>query len=293
MLPGEISYLLKKKYTIKGFTSDIINMAVLGILTIDIKKEGRRTTYILRKIKNFIPPLYKKTIQTLFLKTHAIALTRKNGHLIEETRRKLAQRIEVKYKKYIALQVKLICLGVSLSFILSFISIAFSPNSALNLFPLFIFIFSLFIFFKYLKSYTPQGFQLLNQIKGFKLFLNATEKERLKMTSAPDRTPEEYEKFLPYAIALGVEKNWTKQFESLFNKLKEKTKITMPHWYRGYHRLGRHFSYHSFRSNLKNARSLSGSFVRSNEFPPDHPRALQVAEFSGKWRGGGGGGGGC
>ncbi len=62
---------------------------------------------------------------------------------------------------------------------------------------------------------TQDGVKLLAKIEGFKWFLSVTEKDRLAFTDAPARTPEQFQKFLPYAIALDVEKQWAKQFASL------------------------------------------------------------------------------
>mgnify|MGYP001609121518 CR=1 FL=1 len=62
---------------------------------------------------------------------------------------------------------------------------------------------------------TLDGVKLLAEIEGFKWFLSVTEKDRLAFTDAPERTPEQFQKFLPYAIALGVEEQWAKQFASL------------------------------------------------------------------------------
>ncbi len=62
---------------------------------------------------------------------------------------------------------------------------------------------------------TQDGVKLLAEIEGFKWFLSVTEKDRLAFTDAPERTPEQFQKFLPVAIALGVEEQWAKQFASL------------------------------------------------------------------------------
>ncbi len=52
-------------------------------------------------------------------------------------------------------------------------------------------------------------------VDGFKLYLNVVEKDRLKFTDAPEKTPERFSRLLPFAIALGVEKEWAKQFEGI------------------------------------------------------------------------------
>jgi uncharacterized membrane protein len=62
---------------------------------------------------------------------------------------------------------------------------------------------------------TIEGAKIKAQILGLKKYLTVAEKARLDFHNAPERNPEEFERLLPYAIALGVEKKWAKQFESL------------------------------------------------------------------------------
>lgn len=62
---------------------------------------------------------------------------------------------------------------------------------------------------------TPAGLTEWAGIAGFKEFLSVTEADRLKFTDAPDKSPALFSKLLPAAIALGVENQWARQFESM------------------------------------------------------------------------------
>jgi uncharacterized membrane protein len=62
---------------------------------------------------------------------------------------------------------------------------------------------------------TEEGAKEWAHVDGFRLYLSVVEKDRLKFSDAPERTPERFSKLLPYAIALGVEKQWAKQFEGI------------------------------------------------------------------------------
>ena len=62
---------------------------------------------------------------------------------------------------------------------------------------------------------TEDGAKQWALVDGFKLYLSVVEKDRLKFSDAPDKTPERFNALLPYAIALGVEKEWAKQFEGI------------------------------------------------------------------------------
>jgi hypothetical protein len=92
------------------------------------------------------------------------------------------------------------------------------------------------IFYHLLKAPTLHGRRLLDRIEGFKMFLSATEKDRLqRLVPAADRTPETYEKYLPYALALGVEQQWTEQFADVLAAASRPEGGTgyHPRWYSG------------------------------------------------------------
>lgn len=62
---------------------------------------------------------------------------------------------------------------------------------------------------------TPEGAKTWAQVKGLREYLSVAEKDRLNFTDAPAKTPELFNKLLPWAVALGVERQWAKQFEGL------------------------------------------------------------------------------
>jgi uncharacterized membrane protein YgcG len=71
------------------------------------------------------------------------------------------------------------------------------------------------LFIWLLPAPTALGRQLLDQIEGFRRFLEATEEERLQLLHPPERTPELFEHFLPHAIALGCANAWAEQFSGV------------------------------------------------------------------------------
>lgn len=66
--------------------------------------------------------------------------------------------------------------------------------------------------FWWISAPTPEGRKVLDHIAGFKQYLSITERERLDRMTPPADTPELFEKFLPFAIALGVENRWAERF---------------------------------------------------------------------------------
>lgn len=84
-----------------------------------------------------------------------------------------------------------------------------------------------------LKSYTHEGRKLMDAVEGFKLYLSVAEKDRMNLLNPPDRTPELFEKYLPFALALGVEQRWSEQFASVFAHMEAEGHPYVPLWYVG------------------------------------------------------------
>ena len=66
--------------------------------------------------------------------------------------------------------------------------------------------------FWWISAPTREGRAVLDRIAGFKQYLSIAEGERLDRMTQPEDTPELFEKYLPYAIALGVENRWADRF---------------------------------------------------------------------------------
>jgi len=91
------------------------------------------------------------------------------------------------------------------------------------------------VLFRYLlKAPTEIGRKALDEIEGTRLYLTVAEADRLRFHNPPDRTPEHFEAMLPYAVALGVETAWTRQFSDVLARASTATEGGYrPRWYHG------------------------------------------------------------
>jgi uncharacterized membrane protein YgcG len=69
--------------------------------------------------------------------------------------------------------------------------------------------------FVWMAAPTQEGRAVMDKIAGFERYLSITEENRLEFLHPPEKTPELFERFLPYAIALGVENKWAGKFASV------------------------------------------------------------------------------
>lgn len=142
-----------------------------------------------------------------------------------------------------------------------------------------------------LKVYSQQGRRIQDHVDGFKLFLSTTEIDRMNMVGTPPtKTPELYEKYLPYAMALGLERQWSDQFAPIFAQLELQGHPYRPCWYVG-SRPFRTSSFSPIASGL--GRSMS-SAISSSSVRPGSSSGMSGGGFGGGGgtRSGGGGGGG-
>jgi uncharacterized membrane protein YgcG len=66
--------------------------------------------------------------------------------------------------------------------------------------------------FYWLKAPSRSGRNTMDNIEGFRQYLGTAEEDRLNALNPPDKTPELFERFLPYAVALDVQNEWAKRF---------------------------------------------------------------------------------
>ena len=142
------------------------------------------------------------------------------------------------------------------------------------------------LFYHLLKAPTISGRKIMDKIEGFKMYLAVAEKERLNILNPPKETPELFEKYLPYALALDVEQAWAQRFSGVFKKIVESGGDYCPNWYSGV--TWRALGPMGFSSGLSN--SLSGAISSSSVAPGSHSGG-GGGGFSGGGGGGGGGGG--
>lgn len=144
-------------------------------------------------------------------------------------------------------------------------------------------IYAIYLFFVKIK--TAKGLQMKADLEGFKMYIETAEIDRLNFLTPPDNTPEQFEKILPYAVALDLEVKWEKKFSNILKEMDYR-----PDWYAG----NRSFTARSF------TRSLSSSMTSTAKSGATQPSSSSSSSGSRSWssgssgggRSGGGGGGG-
>jgi len=285
-------YLKKMRFDDKVFVAKIIDMAIKGYIKIEEKKSFLSTKRSINKIKNDLTDIDNESrgvLSALFpqLSDTTIELKNKNYKKFQEAKKSLSNSLTFKINgKLFKKNLKQFMIGTFLSFGLVILTIIISggKNSASPLIiPIIVIIFVVNLLFSFLlKAPTKEGRKVLDEIEGFKWFLSVTEKDRMNFHNPPDKTPELFERYLPYALALGVENKWAEQFSNIFSRLADQGRPYSPIWYTGTNFDSKNIS--NFTDSLSSSFSRS---VSSSSRPPG-----SSSGFGGGGAGGGGGGGG-
>lgn len=136
----------------------------------------------------------------------------------------------------------------------------------------------LIIYSYFIRQPSKELLQQRSLIDGFEMYLGAAENQLLKFHNPPQMTPEIFEKYLPYAMVLGLDNIWGKKFEKMLENMKTPYQNN---WY-----VGNSFHNASF------VNAFSSSMTSSLSSASTPPSSSSSGSGGGGFSGGGGGGGG-
>jgi len=144
------------------------------------------------------------------------------------------------------------------------------------------------LFLYLLRAPTTLGRPVMDQLAGFRMYLETAESGRLNIADAPDMTTERFEALLPYAVALDVEKPWADAFAAALKRAHPDDPDPIATYYNPTWRHGGRWSSDSFGRSISSAvTGATGALAASM------PRSSSGSSgFSGGGGSGGGGGGG-
>jgi uncharacterized membrane protein YgcG len=138
--------------------------------------------------------------------------------------------------------------------------------------------------FKWMAAPTREGRAVLDRIAGFRHYLSVAEEDRLEALHPPDKTPELFERYLPYAIALKVENDWASRFTSILAAAAASGRAQHMAWYSG--------SSDPWNNPGHFADRVGGSLASTVSSASTAPGSSSGSGGGGSSGGGGGGGGG-
>jgi uncharacterized membrane protein YgcG len=287
--PASLRYIRQMYYDNKVMSSAVVSLAVKGYLK--IKNHGG--DHWLTSLSSDVPRPPMATGENdlyvgLFKENTKIELDNKNHKVLGKARAAHKRSLEKDYKqKYFKLNGMLNIPGILVVVISTLVALNIGRGPTPFVIATIVLSILTIIFFAIVMTRpTLRGRKVLDEMLGFKDFLEIAEKDELNLRNPPDKTPELFESLLPFALALGVDQEWSERFASVLAAIRDKDgREYRPSWYSG--------SWNS--SNLtKTTNTLSSSLnsaVNSSVSPPGSSSGGGGGGSSGGGGGGGGGGG--
>ena len=285
--PASLRYIDHMYYDGKVMTAAIVNLAVKGYL--EIEQHGKKHSLAKIDPGKDAPPLAageRELYEGLFASSRHIELDNENHKVIGAARKAHKQSLQDDYKgKYFNTNGVLNLPGMVIALTFTVLSFAQGLEPTIASIAAVIAMFAVAVFFAIImKRPTMRGRKLLDELNGFRDYLDVAEKDELNLRNPPDKTPQLFERYLPYALALGVDQRWTEKFAAVLARVRDDSgSAYQPGWYRG-----------DWNSVSRMSSNLSGSFntaVSRSASPPGSSSGSGGGGSSGGGGGGGGGGG--
>ncbi len=229
--PFEMGTIIDERAGNRDLSAQLIYLATLGYL--DITKVEKKKDYILLKKKDLpesAKEFDKELFQELFSDGKSEVQLSDLKYKFVETANKIKELVYedlTKNKYFVGNPNKIRNEHLIVAFIFGMMFVALSRkfNDILMAIGLggSCAIIALFGFI--MPQKTKKGVLAREHILGLKSYLNVAEKDRINFHNAPTKEPKLFESLLPFAMVLGVEKAWAKQFEGIYNQ--------EPSWYHG------------------------------------------------------------
>lgn len=242
--PIDVGTIINRQVDGNDISAVIIDLVVRGYAEIGYLNGGNDLEFkMIKEGHDLINPADKEVFKLLFTSTTTMTLSalkssNKPTHsaintIIEQTEDSLCLKgylydyAKTRFKK--SFEIPLGISAVVLFFVMFFslFYILMTPEKLSDLYvyhngyPIFIVSTILFIstshIYRRMKNVlTKKGIEAYAHIRGFKIFLEKTQKDRLDFFNSPANKPATIERFLPYAMVLHIESKWSKTFEGLY-----------------------------------------------------------------------------
>jgi len=282
--PASLRYIDNMGYDNAAMTAAVVSLAVKGYLRIE---DDDDTHTLRRQDPGENPPALatgeKALHDALFSAGDEVVLIDENHEVIGGARKAHERSLKRDYQqRYFRTNGALNLPPLLVAVISTLVAVKIGPSvsvfAVMALMALTIVTFAIIM-----KKPTDPGRRLLDESAGFREYLEIAEKDEMNLRNPPDKTPQLFERYLPFALALGVEQQWAERFSRIFASLRGPNNSEWhPAWYNG--------SWNSLdlSSNTSNLASGLGSAISSSVSPP----GSSSGSGGGGSSGGGGGGGG-
>jgi hypothetical protein len=287
--PASLRYIRQMYYDNEVMTAAVVNLAVKGYLRIN--DLGSEHTLFKLEPGPDAPPMAageKELYEALFQEGKRVVLEQDNHALLGGARSAHRKSLKQDYKQhYFQINALLNIPAILVALVSTLLAFATGGPPSFTVIGAVVAMFLTMAFFAIImKRPTLRGRKILDQMLGFKDYLEIAEKDEMNLRNPPEKTPQLFEAYLPFALALGVEQRWSEKFAKVLAAVRgDDGRGYQPSWYSG------DWNSKNFSASVSSVSSGLGSAISSSVTPPGSSSGGGGGGFSGGGGGGGGGGG--
>lgn len=297
--PASLRYIRQMYYDDKVMTAAVVNLAVKGYLRIDVNEGAdgffgfgkENDEYSLTKTSpgEAAPVLAageKELRDGLFKDGDTVVLENDNYELLGQAKSSHRASLKDDYRRNYFQKNGLLNIPAIIIVIATTV-LALGAGPSMMVILTIIAMFMIMSFFAIImKRPTLRGRKLLDEMLGFKDYLEIAEKHEMNLRNPPEKTPQLFEAYLPYALALDVDQLWAQKFAAVLTAAQQTGETSyQPRWLNGpLNTMNLGDATHQLSSSLNSA-------ISSSVTAPGSAAGGGGGGFSGGGGGGGGGGG--
>jgi uncharacterized membrane protein YgcG len=290
--PASLRFIERMGYDNTAMTAAVVNLAVKGYLQIEKTGKKKDDKHVLERVeaRPDAPALAageKALLTELFSAGPRVELDNSNHEILGKAQEQHRASLKRDYRnRYFRTNGAMNLPPILVALAASIIAFAVGGPTPFVLVAVGAMGIVVVWFANLMKRPTGLGRKVLDEAAGFRDYLEIAEKDEMNLRNPPEKTPELFERYLPFALAMGVEQRWAERFAALFAGLRDPGGAPYhPSWYSGSWNV----------SNLsRSTAALTGALgtaISSSVTPPGSSSGSGGGGFSGGGGGGGGGGG--
>jgi hypothetical protein len=209
--PGAVRYLDRMGFDNKCFAAALLGLGARGFLKIrehggmyDVERTGKELEWL---------PGEKPLSDLLPGPGHPITIGKEYSPGVQRTRELCERTLALHFgEKFFSRNLGSFIAGVVIAVGFSILGFILDAPTAVVVVLVGAMALTLLLFWRLLPAYSVPGRKLQDHIEGLRQYLGVAEADELRRMKAPPQTAGEFARFLPYAVALGVEKTWADRF---------------------------------------------------------------------------------
>ena len=212
--PAALRFIDRMGFDSRCFAAGVLGLGARGYLTVDqhgesfdIRRTGRSIDWLAGE---------RPLADALFSGRDAATISKTYDPKIAAAQGALSAALKGHYKGVLfSRNGGSIAVGVLLSLATLAACVALDAPPAVLIPTMIVLVAMIIAFSRWMPSYTVEGRRLKDEIDGLRQYLGVAERQNLAQLQAPELTPQQFARMLPYALALDVEKTWADRFAAV------------------------------------------------------------------------------